>query len=167
MTPERQQLVQDTWHALEPNAPHLIAQAIRHLIEIAPEYRPLLDDAATANRAGGIASIISELVGALDEPKRFVPLAVRLGRDTADRGADARLYSSAGEALIWALHQHLGSSFSLEIQTAWLEGYHLTAAIMQRAAQARTGEFERLRTGEFEAFQNTLAPDGGVIPSER
>jgi nitric oxide dioxygenase len=167
MTPERQQLVQDTWHALEPNAPHLIAQAIRHLIEIAPDYRPLLDGAATASHAGDIAGIIGDLVGALDEPKRFVPLAVRLGRDTADCGVDARLYSAAGEALIWALQQHLGSSFSPEIQKAWIEGHRLTAAIMQRAAQARTGEFERFRTGEFEAFQNTLTPDGGVIPSER
>ena len=165
MTPERQQLVQDTWHALEPNAPHLIALAIKHLLEIAPEVRPLFDGEAEANRSTAIARVIGELVGALDEPKRFVPLAIRLGRDAADCGIDGRLYRSAGEALIWALHQHLGPSFSPEIQQAWVEGHHLTAAIMQRAAQSRTGEFELFRTGEFTAFQTALAQRSGVIPS--
>ena len=156
MTPERQQLVQDTWHALEPNASHVLAQAIRHLVEIAPEYLPLFEGNPAPDHSTYIAGLIGDLVGALDDPKRFVPLVVRLGRDTADRGIDGRLYSSAGEALIWALHQHLGTSFSPEIQKAWLEGHHLTAAIMQRAAQARTGEFERLRTGEFASLQNAL-----------
>ena len=160
MTPERQQMVQDTWHALEPNAPRLIAAAIDHFIQIAPEFRPLFDNGQVSRASENIAQTIGELVGALDEPKRFVPLAVRLGRDTADFGIDGRLYASAGEALIWALHQHLGASFSPEIQKAWVEGHHLAAAIMHRAAQSRTGEFERFRTGEFVALQNALAQGG-------
>jgi hemoglobin-like flavoprotein len=161
MTPERQQLIQDTWHALEPNAPHLIALAIQHLLEIAPELRPFFDSDVVADRSASIAGVIGELVGALDEPKRFVPIAIRLGRDAADCGIDGRFYSSAGEALTWALHQQLGPSFSPEIQQAWVEGHHLTLAIMQRAAQSRTGEFERFRTGEFAAFQNALAQTNG------
>jgi hemoglobin-like flavoprotein len=153
MTPERQQMIEDTWCALEPTALRFVEGAVQRLLEIAPESRSMFDSDGITNSYAAIAGLLGQLVGALDEPKRFVPLAVRIGRDNADRGVDARLYSSAGDALIWALHQHLGVSFTPEIQTAWVEGHHLAAAIMQRAAQSHTGEFERFRTDEFRAYQ--------------
>ena len=162
MTPERQQMIEDTWCALEPTALRFVEAAVERLLEIAPESRSMFNGVGITNSYAAIAGLLGQLVGALDEPKRFVPLAVRIGRDNADRGVDARLYSSAGDALIWALHQHLGSSFTPEIRRAWVEGHHLAAAIMQRAAQSRTGEFERFRTS-LSLFSLHFLFLGGVV----
>ena len=156
MTPERQRLIQDCWRALEPTGAQLVERAAAHLLDIVPSSRSLFSGPPTLDACSRIADIIGQLVGALDEPKRFVPLAISLGRGNPDRGIDHRLYAPMGEALLWAIRQHLGDAFTAEIQTAWSEAHHLTAAIMQRAEQSRTGEFESFRTGEFIAYQRSM-----------
>src|SRR5688572_18913677 len=157
MTPDRQQLIQDSWRAIEPNAVRLVELAVLHLVQIAPTCRPLLAKYRVPAVCENVALIVGELVDALDEPKRFVPRAVGLGRGNPGRGISAQLYPPMGEALIWALHLHLGDSFTNELQAAWREGYRLAAAIMKRGEQSQTGEFERFRTGEFAAIQSSLS----------
>ena len=157
VTPDRQQLIQDSWRAIEPNAVRLVELAVLHLVQIAPTSRPLLAKHRLPAVCESVARVVGELVDALDEPKRFVPLAVGLGRGNPDRGLSAPLYPAMGEALSWALHLHLGDSFTRELQTAWTEGYQLASAIMKRGEQSQTGEFERFRTGEFAAFQSSMS----------
>lgn len=157
MTPERQRLIQDSWRAIEPNKVRLVELAVLHLFGIAPDARSLIASHRLPHVYPGVAQTIGQLVDALDEPKQLVPLAVELGRENPDRGITTRLYPAMGEALIWALHLQLGDSFTLEHQTAWLEGHHLVSAIMQRGEQSKTGEFERYRTGEFAAFQRAIS----------
>ena len=155
MTPDKQQLVQDSWRAIQPSGVRVVELALLHLVEIAPMARGLVANDQMPIVCRSVAQTIDELVTNLDEPKQFVPLAVRLGRSNPDHGMSSRLYPATGEALIWALHLHLGDAFTLELQTAWLECHHLVSAIMRRAEQSRTGEFERYRTGEYVALQDS------------
>ena len=159
MTPDRQQLVQDSWRTIEPNGVRLVELAVLHLVEIAPATRALISNDQMPVVCRSIADIINELVTTLDEPKHFVPLAVRLGRSNPDHGITARLYPATRDALVWALQLQLGDGFTPELQAAWLECHHLVTAIMRRAEQSRTGEFERYRTGEYVALQNAAAKE--------
>ena len=147
MTPDRQALVQESWQTIEPNAVRLVELAVLRLVEIAPATRLLVANQNMSLVCRSVAEIITTLVTTLDEPKRFVPFAVGLGRSNPDHGISANLYPAMGEALTWALDLQLGESFTPEMRTAWLECHHLVSAIMRRAEQSRTGEFERYRTG--------------------
>ena len=159
MIPDRQQLIRDSWRALEPNGARLVELALLHLLQIAPAARPLMRGHSFPCVCRDVASILDQLIVALDEPKQFVPLAIGLGRANPDHGINAALYPAMGEALLWALHLQLGEAFTPELQTAWLEYHHLVSAVMRRAEQSRTGEIERFRTGEFAAFQSSVAKE--------
>ena len=163
MTPDRQTLVRESWRRIEPNAIRLVELAILHLVEIAPATRSLIANQPMPVVCQSVAETIGQLVRALDEPKQFVPLAVGLGRSNPDLGISANLYPAMGESLVWALHVQQGEAFTPELQTAWLECHHLVSAIMRRAEQSRTGEFERYRTGEYAAYQNAAAREARLI----
>jgi hypothetical protein len=154
MTPDRQQLVLDSWKNVEPNATRLVELAVLRLVEIAPQAAPLVPNARMPAICRSVAEVIGRIVAVLDEPKQFVPLTIGLGRTNLDHGIPARLYPAMGEALVWALQLQLGDALTPELQAAWLECHHLVSAIMRRGEQSRTGEFERYRTGEYAAFQN-------------
>jgi len=162
VTPDRQQLVQDSWRAIEPNGVRLVELAVLHLVEIAPSTRSLIANERLPLVCQHVADVLNQLITTLDEPKQFVPLAVRLGRSNPDHGINGRLCPAMGEALVWALQLRLGDSFTPELQAAWLECHHLVSAIMRRAEQSKTGEFERFRTGEFVAFQNAIAREASL-----
>jgi hemoglobin-like flavoprotein len=157
MTPDRQQLVQETWRNVEPHQARLVELAALHLVEIVPTTRALFPNDTMPAICRSVADVLSRLIATLDEPKQFVPLAVGLGRSNPDVGVSARLYPAMGEALTWALHLHLGDAFTPELQTAWRECHQLATALMRRAEQSRTGEFEQYRTGEFAAYQAAAA----------
>jgi hemoglobin-like flavoprotein len=159
MTPDRQQLVQSSWRTLEPTGSRLVELAVLHLVSIAPSVRPLLDGATLPVVCQQIADTIGRLIDSIDEPKVFVTLAIRLGRENPDRGLTGKLYPAIGEALIFALHLQLGDRLTPELQTAWLEAYRLASAIMQRGELSTTGEFARYRTGEYAAYQSGLAKE--------
>lgn len=163
MTPDRQQLVQESWRAIQPNGDRVVELALLHIVEIAPTARGLVANDQMPIVCRSVAQIIDELVTKLDEPKQFVPLAVRLGRSNPDHGISARLYPAIGEALVWALHLHLGDAFTPDLQTAWQECHHLVTAIMRRAEQSRTGEFERYRTGEYVALQDAAMREARTL----
>jgi hypothetical protein len=58
-----------------------------------------------------------------------------------------------------ALHLQLGDRFTADLQTAWLDAYRLTSAIMQRGELSKTCEFARYRTGEYAAYQGAVAKE--------
>jgi nitric oxide dioxygenase len=157
MTPDRQQLVQESWRDVEAHKARVVELAALHLVEIAPATRSLFPNDTMPAICRSVADVLGQLVATLDEPKQFVPLAVRLGRSNPDVGLSARFYPAMGEALVWALHLHLGDAFTPELHTAWRECHQLATALMRRAEQSRTGEFERYRTGEFAAYQAAVA----------
>ena len=154
MTPDRQQLVLDSWRSVEPNGPRLVELALLRLVAISPQAVSLLPSAQEPGVCRSVAGVLGRIIAVLDEPKQFVPLAIGLGRTNPDHGITARLYPAMGEALVWALQHELGEAFTPELHMAWLECHHLVSAIMRRGEQSRTGEFERYRTGEYAAFQN-------------
>ena len=162
MTADRQQLVQESWRTVEPNSVRLVELAVLRFVEIAPAARSIIANQSMLPVCRSVAEVIGRLVDALDEPKRFVPLAVELGRSNPDHGISARMYSAMGEALVWALHVQLGDGFTSELQAGWLECHQLATAIMRRAEQSRTGEFERYRTGEFAAYQSAVAREAQI-----
>ena len=159
MTPERQALVQASWRTLEPNGARLVELAVLHLVSIAPSVRPRLDGVTLPLVCQRTAELLGRLIETLDEPKQFVPLAIGIGRENPDRGLTAKLYPAIGEALIFALHLHLGDAFTAELQAAWLEFDRLVTAIMQRGELSTTGEFARYRTGEYAAYQGAVGKE--------
>jgi hypothetical protein len=98
MTPGRQQINQETWRAVEPPGHHFVELAAKRVFDIASQTQlaSTFDSTLTPDICDRIAATIGELVVAIDEPKRFVPLAVRPGRRNPTHGIDHRLYGAMG-----------------------------------------------------------------------
>ena len=68
------------------------------------------------------------------EPDKLVPAVESLGVRHAGYGVVDKHYGTVAEALLWALEQGLGDTFTAEVKAAWTEIYGLLATVMKGAA---------------------------------
>ena len=139
MTPERRQLVLETWQALEPQAGLAARHFYERLFELDPQARDLFAATDMARQEAKLMDMLGLLVRTLDDEERFVRELADLGRRHAGYGARHRDYDSVGTALLWTLERTLGPRFTPEARDAWAEAYRLIAGVMRRAGAKRSG----------------------------
>lgn len=146
MTPERRQLVTDSWKQLAPNAA-LVGQIFyRRLFEIDPKLRPMFTASLLDEQIRKITTMLDLIVHWLDVPERLVPVLKQLGARHGTYGVLDEHYAKVGSALIATLEEGLGDKFTPELRGAWTEAYLLISSLMRRGAAKISGTFPVVST---------------------
>ena len=126
---EHTELVQRSYRLVEP-ASDLVATLFFHrLMDISPELRPLLEGDDAEQRRQLLISL-GLAVASLERFDDIVPALKLMGVKYRARGVTEFHYGAVGEALLWTLHQSLGSHWSSDIEDAWAAMCTLIAEIM-------------------------------------
>jgi hemoglobin-like flavoprotein len=139
MTPEREQLVRDTWKRFEPKAADHARYFYDKLFELDPETSTMFASANMDLQRHRLMESLGMLVAELDDPEQFVTDLVTLGRRHGAYGVRDSDYDAAGVALLWTLEKALGPDFTPEARAAWTEAYHAIASVMRRVSTITTG----------------------------
>jgi hemoglobin-like flavoprotein len=141
MTPERRQLVTESWKSLAPNGPQVGAIFYRRLFEIDPSLRPLFKDAILDEQIRKLITMLDLIVHWLDIPERLVPVLKQLGARHHGYGVQDDHYGKVGTALMGTLEEGLGDKFTPDLRSAWTEAYLLISSLMRRGAAKVSGAF--------------------------
>ena len=146
MTPERRQLVTESWKKLAPNAT-LVGQIFyRRLFEIDPELRPLFSATLLDEQIRKLTTMLDLIVHWLDVPERLVPVLKQLGARHSGYGVQDDHYGKVATALLGTLEEGLGDEFTPELRGAWTEAYLLISSLMRRGAAKISGTFPAVST---------------------
>ena len=146
MTPERRQLVTESWKQLAPNA-HQVGQIFyRRLFEIDPSLRTLFAHTILDEQIRKLTTMLDLIVHWLDVPERLVPVLKQLGARHGGYGVQDDHYGKVAAALIGALEERLGDAFTPELRGAWTEAYLLISSLMRRGAAKISGTFPAIST---------------------
>src|SRR5262245_42953629 len=121
MTPEREQLVRDTWKRFEPKAADHARYFYDKLFELDPDSAAMFARANMDEQRHRLMETIGMLIGEIDDPERFVTDLVVLGKRHGGYGVRDSDYDAAGVALLWTLEKALGPDFTPEARAAWTE----------------------------------------------
>ena len=141
MTPDRRQLVTESWKTLAPNGAHVGAIFYRRLFEIDPTLRQMFKDSLIDEQARKLTTMLDLVVHWLDAPERLVPVLKQLGARHNAYGVQEDHYGKVGTALIGALEESLGDAFTPDVRSAWTEAYLLISSLMRRGAAKVSGQF--------------------------
>lgn len=134
MTPEQNEIVQETWSRVSPIADTAAKLFYDRLFEIDPTTRPLFKAENLPEQRRKLMQTLDQLVRGLDRLDDLVPVIEELGRRHVRYGVRDDHYDTVGAALLWTLEQGLGAHWTPEAQAAWTEIYTLTAGVMRNAA---------------------------------
>ena len=140
MTPEREQLVRDTWKRFKPRAAEHARYFYDKLFELDPETPAMFARAHMDEQRHRLMETLGQLIDVLDDPEQLVTDLVALGRRHIPYGVRDSDYDSAGVALLWTLEKALGPEFTPEARSAWTEAYHQFASVMRRVSTVTTGQ---------------------------
>ena len=132
MTSNHEALIRSTWAAAAPHAAVLVDRFYQLLFDMVPESRALFIHTDRASLERKFLATMDELVRVIDHPERLVSVLGQLGRRHSDYGVDRAHYEVARVALLVALRETCGPSFTDEADEAWRELYNLVAAVMLR-----------------------------------
>ncbi len=107
MTPEREQLVRDTWKRFEPKAADHARYFYDKLFKLDPETTTMFARANMDEQRQRLMETLGMLVAELDDPERLVSDLVVLGRRHGAYGVRDSDYDAAGVALLWTLEKAL------------------------------------------------------------
>ena len=145
MTPEREQLVRDTWKRFEPKAADHARYFYDKLFELDPETTAMFSKANMDLQRHRLMESIGMLIAELDDPEQFVTDLVTLGKRHVVYGVRDSDYEAAGVALLWTLEKALGPEFTPEARSAWTEAYQSIASVMRRVSTVTTAEMRGIR----------------------
>jgi predicted signal transduction protein with EAL and GGDEF domain/hemoglobin-like flavoprotein len=103
------------------------------LFDIAPELGRLFPDDMSGQKRK-LMALLATCVGQLHDFSTLAPVIKALGARHVVYGAKIEHYAIVAEALLWALKQGLGDTFTPEIRFAWTKVYQILAATMQAGA---------------------------------
>ena len=139
MTPEREQLVRETWKRFEPKAADHARYFYDKLFELDPETTAIFGRADMDLQRHRLMESLGMLIAELDDPEHLVADLVTLGKRHVAYGVRDSDYDAAGVALLWTLEKALGPEFTPEARAAWVEAYHTISSVMRRVSTVVTG----------------------------
>jgi hemoglobin-like flavoprotein len=132
-TAEQIALVQSTFEKVVPIAETAAELFYGKLFELDPSVKPLFKG-DMGEQGKKLMSMIGTAVKGLNDLDKLVPAVEALGVRHAGYGVVDKHYGTVAEALLWALEQGLGDTFTAEVKAAWTEIYGLLATVMKGAA---------------------------------
>jgi hemoglobin-like flavoprotein len=132
MSPEQIALVEVTLQEVRPRLDDVAVQFYERLAAASPDVATLFSGGPAAQRRKFITEL-DAICLAIRNHAAFLARARRLGRLHRDLGVRSRHYVVAEPALLGALAEALGASWSPEVAQAWRLAYRLTAETMMAA----------------------------------
>ena len=145
MTPEREQLVRDTWKRFEPKAADHARYFYDKLFELDPETTAMFSRANMDLQRHRLMESLGMLIAELDNPEQLVTDLVVMGKRHVAYGVRDSDYDAAGVALLWTLEKALGPDFTPDARAAWTEAYQWIASVMRRVSTVTTAEMRGTR----------------------
>ena len=145
MTPEREQLVRDTWKRFEPKAADHARYFYDKLFELDPETTAMFSRANMDLQRHRLMESLGMLIAELDNPEQLVTDLVVMGKRHVAYGVRDSDYDAAGVALLWTLEKALGPEFTPDARAAWTEAYQWIASVMRRVSTVTTAEMRGTR----------------------
>ncbi|MGB0658851.1 MAG: globin domain-containing protein [Mangrovicoccus sp.] len=140
MTPDQISLVRQSFAMAEPVSGQLAGMFYGRLFTIAPETKPLFENANMFSQGDKLMAMLKTVISLLDKPELLMPAAENLAVGHNDYGVRAEHYAPVGEALIWALETGMGESFGEDAKDAWSTAYAALSAAMIAASEAAAKE---------------------------
>ena len=138
MTREQCRLVQASFAQVDPVADDIAMSFYRRLFELDPALERLFNIDLKVQGTKFMEKLALAVKG-LDDLDSITPFVRSLGRRHAGYGVTAKDYDTAGDALLWALRDGLGPSFTADVRTAWFAAYKMLAAVMIGASAEGAG----------------------------
>lgn len=133
MSPASIQRVRSSWALAVTDADALTTRFYAHLFAVDAGAASLFEGADMAAQRMKLVQTLAILVRSLDDSERLVHALAALGKRHTQYGVETRHFESVGEALLAALGDTLGPSFTPALRSAWAEVYELVASVMRRA----------------------------------
>jgi hemoglobin-like flavoprotein len=137
LTREDCRRVQVSFALLAPNADRLAAKFYARLFELDPTLIPLFKSDMERQGTKFMEKLAVAVMG-LEDLESLAALVRALGRAHADYGVRLAHYTTAREALLWALADFLGSEFDSELRSAWCAAFDTIAAEMISASETES-----------------------------
>lgn len=134
MTAEQIALVQGSFARILEARADLAATFYARLFERDPALRPLFRGDLKA-QGGKLVAAIATVVRALDRLEEVMDDVAALARRHAVYGVEDRHYAVVGQALLVALEETLGDTFTGETKAAWAAAYGTLSGAMIEAAR--------------------------------
>ncbi|MCV2868455.1 globin domain-containing protein [Defluviimonas sp. WL0002] len=134
LSPEDVTAIRQSWTALSMDPETLTQRFYAELFRIAPEVRPMFAGSDLQSQRRKLAAAIGMVVHHADRLAAVVPALEDLGRRHVGYGVTDAHYDAVGRALIHAIAEIHGPSFTPKIRNAWLAAYTAVAATMQAGA---------------------------------
>jgi len=132
MTPEQVDAVRRSWRQLVPLADGVARLFYGRLFAVNPALRRMFSgDMDEQGRK--LVATLSLVVDGLDRLPELLPAVRALGRRHAAYGVVDEHYAAVAAALLWALEQGLGESFTPAVREAWSKAYDLLSNTMRDA----------------------------------
>lgn len=128
-------LIRDSYARVAPRSAEFTQFFYAMLFAIAPATRELFGANMEVQRSRFLRALV-HIVQNFDRPDELVPFLRQLGRDHRKFGVLAQHYDAMGTALVTALRQFAGPSWTPQVERAWQDAYGLIAKTMQEAADA-------------------------------
>jgi hemoglobin-like flavoprotein len=135
MDPQQIKLVQDSFRLVLPIQMQAGQIFYDRLFALDPSLRPLFKE-DMSNQIRALMAMLATVVAGLNRLDQLVPAVEGLGRRHVKYGVLPEHYVTVGAALLDALEQGLGPSFTDETREAWAAAYTTLATVMQDAAHA-------------------------------
>lgn len=132
MTPRDLQTVHASFVQLLPVLDQVVEGFYQRLFELDPTLRSLFTTDIDKQRQK-FGQMLDTLLG---DPERFevlLPALHRMGQRHLEYGVHGEHYATVGEALLYALGQTLGDSFTAEVREAWAAVYNKLSEEMLKA----------------------------------
>jgi hemoglobin-like flavoprotein len=136
LTPEECRLVQASFAQVDPMADRVAMMFYQRVFELDPMLASLFKvDMATQGTR--FMEKLALAVKGLEDLDEIAPFVETLGRRHVGYGVKTKDYDTVGEALLWTLEQHLGSSFDDNVKAAWSAAYEALSTMMIEAGAAQ------------------------------
>lgn len=132
MTPSQRVLLRQTFESMVPLPRRFGLAFYDRLFELDPTLRELFRGDAERQATMLVNALTLAVLRLLDEG-RASRAVLELGGRHRNYGVLDEHYETFGEALLWALENHLGDRFTPELRAAWSEAWSEIAAAMRTA----------------------------------
>ena len=130
-------LLRESFESLRPSGDEMVARFYSILFSRHPEVRTMFSKTNMEEQRKKFFATLDELVKHLEEPDKTMADLLLLGNHHLDHGVKNEQYAFVCDALVEAMKQSAGSTWTAEIEKAWRDAYATVADIMKKGAALR------------------------------
>lgn len=130
-------LLRDSFESLRPSADAMVGRFYSILFSRHPEISRMFASTNMEEQRKKFFATLDGLIRHLEEPDKTTSDLLILGNSHVDYGVKAEQYAPVCDALVEAMKQTAGASWTPQIETAWRDAYAAVADIMKKGAALR------------------------------